>query len=163
MPTVYDVPADEIITRTVEYLKANVPEVTPPLWVPFVKTGSHVENTPKNLDWWFKNGDRDTTFFAVPYKNEETKPFYVDFIVMLKDKRIGLFDTKSGITRRVAGSKVEGLYNYIKKENKKGKKLFGGIVTNTNPRNFRGRWIYFDKSGRELRDDDLSNWKNLEL
>ena len=115
------------------------------------------------VDWWFKNGDRDAAFFAVTYENGEPKPFYVDFIVKLKDGRIGLFDTKSGITIRIAGSKAEGLYNYIKKENKNGKKLFGGIVTNTDPRNFRGRWIYFDKSGREFRDEDLNNWKNLEL
>ena len=117
----------------------------------------------KAVEWWFKNGDRDATFFAVPYKNEEMKPFYVDFIVMLKDKRIGLFDTKSGITIRIAGPKAEGLYGYIKKENKKSKKLIGGIVANTNPRNFRGRWVYFDKSGRKLKDENLNNWKNLEL
>lgn len=117
----------------------------------------------KNVKWWFKNGDRDAIFFAVPYKNEEVKPFYVDFIVVLKDKRIGLFDTKSGITRQVAGPKMEGLFRYVKGENKKGKKLFGGIVTNTDPRNYRGRWVYFDKSSRDLKDEDLSNWKNLEL
>jgi hypothetical protein len=44
----------------------------------------------------FKNGEGDATFFAVPYDNGEKKPFYVDFIVQLKDGRIGLFDTKAG-------------------------------------------------------------------
>ena len=96
------------------------------------------------------------------FKNEEWKPFYVDFIVKLKDGKIGLFDTKSGITKQVAGPKVDGLYKYLKSENKKGKKLFGGIVTNAEPRNYRGRWVYFNKTSKELKDD-LSNWQDLEL
>ena len=52
------------------------------------------------VEWWFKNGERDGTYFAVPYKDssKEDQVFYVDFIVKLKDGRIGLFDTKSGWT-----------------------------------------------------------------
>lgn len=116
-----------------------------------------------NVEWWFKNGERDRIFFAVPYDNGEQMPFYVDFIVELKNGRIGLFDTKAGITQKVAGPKSDGLYKYIQSENKKGKKLFGGIVTNTDQRNYRGRWVYFDKSSRELKDNNFDNWKDLEL
>lgn len=109
------------------------------------------------VKWWFKNGDRDATFFAVPYE-ENAKPslFYVDFIVMLKDEKIGLFDTKAGWTQKVAGPKVDGLYKYIQQGNKKGKKLFGGVVTITS-----GRWIYFDKEAKDLKDGDFNNWTNL--
>jgi len=114
------------------------------------------------IEWWFKNGDRDRIFFAVPYKNGEEKPFYVDFIIKLKDGRIGLFDTKEGITQKVAGTKIDGLNKYIKIENQKGKKLFGGIVINTK-KDYRGRWIYFDKMSKELKDNDFNNWKDLEL
>ena len=114
------------------------------------------------IEWWFKNGDRDRIFFAVPYKNGEEKPFYVDFIIKLKDGRIGLFDTKAGITQKVAGTKIDGLNKYIKIENQKGKKLFGGIVINTK-KDYRGRWIYFDKMSKELKDNDFNNWKDLEL
>lgn len=53
MPTIYNIPAEKIIERTVEYLKDNVPEVTPPPWVAFVKTGSHRENPPRDPDWWY--------------------------------------------------------------------------------------------------------------
>ncbi len=53
MPTVYNIPPEKIIERTVEYLKDNVSEVTPPSWVTFVKTGSYKENTPRNPDWWY--------------------------------------------------------------------------------------------------------------
>ena len=115
------------------------------------------------VEWWFKNGDRDRTFFAVPYDNGEQRPFYVDFIVKLRDGRVGLFDTKSGITRQIAGPKIGGLYSYIQRENKKGKKLFGGIATNTDQREYRGRWIYFDKPSEELKDNDFGNWEDLEL
>jgi len=115
------------------------------------------------IHWWFKNGDRDAVFFAVPYQeNGDKKPFYVDFIVRLKDGSTGFFDTKSGLTRQVAGSKIDGLNAYIKEQNKKGKNLFGGIVTNTDPRKFTGRWISFNKDGKELSTSN-DNWENLDL
>jgi len=122
----------------------------------------YLEKSDKIL-WWFKNGDRDATFFAVPYDNGEEKPFYVDFIIQFKDGRIGLFDSKAGFTQKLAGPKIDGLFHYIQSENKKGKNLFGGIVTNSDPRNYSGRWVYFDKTGKELKDNDFSNWKNLEF
>jgi type III restriction enzyme len=100
----------------------------------------------------------------VPYEYEgESNPFYVDFIVKFKDGRIGLFDTKSGFTRQLAGPKIDGIYRYIQNENKKGKKLFGGIVTNTDARKFTGRWIYFDRPKEELKDNNFDNWVVLEL
>jgi len=115
------------------------------------------------IHWWFKNGDRDAIFFAVPYQeNGDKKPFYVDFIVHMKDGSTGLFDTKSGLTRQVAGSKIDGLNAYIKEQNKKGHNLFGGIVTNTEPRKFTGRWISFNKDGKTLLTSN-DNWENLEL
>ena len=82
------------------------------------------------MEWWFKNGERDATFFAVPYKddNNEDQSFYVDFIVKFKDSRIGLFDTKSGWTAKEAGNKSDGLQKYIKEQNKEGKKFLGGII-----------------------------------
>ena len=116
----------------------------------------------ENVEWWFKNGDRDRIFFAVLYKNGGEKPFYVDFIVKLKDEKIGLFDTKAGITQKVAGTKIDGLNEYIKIENQKGKKLFGGIVINTK-KNYQGRWIYFDSTSIDIKDNDFDNWKDLEL
>jgi len=82
-----------------------------------------------DIEWWFKNGEQDGRFFAVSYEiNGEQAPFYVDWIVKYKDGRIGLFDTKAGITARDAKEKAEGLAKYIKSENEKGKNLFGGIV-----------------------------------
>jgi type III restriction enzyme len=130
-------------------------------WKPEAAFIDFLEKSDK-VEWWFKNGDRDATFFAVPYHNGEEKPFYVDFIVKLKDGRIGLFDTKAGLTKQVAGPKIDGLYQYIRSENKRGKNLFGGIVINTE-RNYRGRWVYFDKPSKDFRDNTFENWADLIL
>ena len=53
MPTVYDVPAEAYIRFLKAYLKENVPEIEPPHWAAFVKTGSHTERTPDDPDWWY--------------------------------------------------------------------------------------------------------------
>lgn len=52
MVRVYDVPADTLIEAIAEHLK-KVPEVEPPQWAPFVKTGSHAERPPQQSDWWY--------------------------------------------------------------------------------------------------------------
>ena len=80
----------------------------------------------------------------------------------LKDGRIGFFDTKAGLTKQVAGPKIDGLYKYIQAESKKGKKYFGGIVANTE-RNYRGRWVYFEKTSKDFSDNPFDNWKDLIL
>ncbi|KXK06461.1 MAG: Type III restriction enzyme, res subunit [Chlorobi bacterium OLB4] len=108
------------------------------------------------IEWWFKNGDRDATFFAVPYvENDEQKPFYVDFIVKFKNGKIGLFDTKSGNTIKDAREKSDGLQEYIKKH----KNISGGIVANTNSKDFSGRWMCYKGKGSELNPDEFSNWE----
>lgn len=138
---------------------------------PFYNNGRSVLETafikylegPNKVAWWFKNGDRDAVYFAVPYEEDgDKKPFYVDFIVRMKDGSIGLFDTKSGLTRQVAGPKVDGLNACIHEQNKKGHRLFGGIVTNTDARNYTGRWIYFNKDAKAF-TNSFDNWENLVL
>lgn len=110
--------------------------------------------------WWFKNGDRDAMFFAVPYtEHDEEKPFYVDFVVYFQDGSIGLFDTKSGNTIKDAREKSDGLQAYIKTR----KGIFGGIVTNTDLKQFSGRWMLYTKEGKNLHPDDFSNWEGVEI
>lgn len=117
-----------------------------------------------SIEWWFKNGDRDSTYFAVPYiENDEQKPFYVDFIVQFKDGSLGLFDTKSGRTIKDAREKSDGLQKYVEEQNKKGKKLIGGLVANTDSKNFSGRWVVYKGEGTELSPDEFSNWETLEI
>ena len=80
------------------------------------------------VEWWFKNGERDATFFAIPYiENGESKPFYVDFVIKLKSGEIGLLDTKRGQTVKTSVEISDGLQQYISKN----KGTFGGIIDNT--------------------------------
>ena len=113
----------------------------------------------KEVEWWFKNGERDGTYFAVPYKDDqdEVQTFYVDFIVKFKDERIGLFDTKSGWTAKDAGPRSNGLQKYIKEQNSEGKKLFGGIVI---PKS--GTFYTYTDIPYKY-DKQLTDWKILEI
>ena len=52
MTTVYDVPAVTFIEETAGDLK-SLPEILPPTWAPFVKTGVNRELPPDNPDWWY--------------------------------------------------------------------------------------------------------------
>ena len=109
------------------------------------------------IEWWFKNGDNGANYFAVKYvKNKEEFSFYVDWIVKYKDGKVGLLDTKEGITAETAKEKAEGLAKYIKEENKKDKKLIGGIVIHSD-----NSWRYNDSDTYEYNPKDLSKWKYL--
>jgi type III restriction enzyme len=119
----------------------------------------NLEKPSNKVSWWFKNGKSDSTFFAVPHiEHGVVRPFYVDFIVMMKDGSIGLFDTKGGLTAETAKSRAEGLSKYIQEQKKLGKKLFGGIVLKD-----KNSWRYNDSLEYEYNPNDLSVWKFLGL
>lgn len=52
MAKVFDVPANELITKLSDQLKKDK-KINPPEWISFVKTGSHAEKIPQNKDWWY--------------------------------------------------------------------------------------------------------------
>jgi len=52
MTTVYDVPADRLIQTLAGELKKK-PEIKPPEWALFAKTGAHKEMPPEDPEWWF--------------------------------------------------------------------------------------------------------------
>ncbi len=52
MTTMYDVDSQELVIRAAEELK-KVPEIKPPEWAPFVKTGVHKERPPADSGWWY--------------------------------------------------------------------------------------------------------------
>lgn len=113
----------------------------------------------KQVEWWFKNGVKDSTYFAVPYSEDgATKPFYVDFVVKLKDGRIGLFDTKDGVYAKTAGPRAEGLAKYIAKENSSAMKLIGGIVIQDG-----NSWRYNANRKYAYNPNDLGGWSILEF
>jgi len=47
-----DVSRTNLIEKVAEELK-NVPEIQPPKWAEFVKTGAHKERPPMRDDWWY--------------------------------------------------------------------------------------------------------------
>lgn len=110
----------------------------------------------KQVKWWFKNGESEVKYFAIPYTDENgiERAFYVDFIIQFTDGRIGLFDTKGGSTAEGAKSRAEGLQKYIGKN----KKMWGGIAIYVN-----GTWRYNDNKKYEYNPNDLSSWKVLDM
>jgi type III restriction enzyme len=113
-------------------------------------------NNPKKVKWWYKNGEGEMKYFAV--LRQDDLAFYPDFIVKFKDGVIGIFDTKSGMTAKDARERAEALQKYIKGQNKKGKKLIGGIAVYVN-----GTWRYNNNAKYEYNPNDLSSWKILNL
>lgn len=112
------------------------------------------------VKWWFKNGEKLEKFFAIPFDDDgKEKPFYVDWLVMFKDGKLGLFDTKGGITADTQDTKAkaEGLQTYIQEENKKGKNLLGGIVVEKDK-----SWLVNDNKVYSYNENDLSGWKFFE-
>jgi len=110
----------------------------------------------KKIKWWFKNGRQDGSYFAVPYtENGLQKLFYVDFIVLMNNGLIGLFDTKGGIYAQTAKKRAEGLANYITAQKKK---IVGGIVIKE-----KNSWKYNDSKKYHYNPNDVSDWKFLDL
>ncbi|HOT94209.1 MAG TPA: 30S ribosomal protein S19e [Methanoregulaceae archaeon] len=55
MTTVYDVPAEKLVPLVAAELKGR-PELAPPAWAEFAKTGVHKEMPPEDPDWWYTRG-----------------------------------------------------------------------------------------------------------
>tara|TARA_Y100000590_G_scaffold142465_1_gene163489 strand:- start:227 stop:2434 length:2208 start_codon:yes stop_codon:yes gene_type:complete len=119
---------------------------------------NYLEQSSKVI-WWFKNGEQDRKSFAIQYEEDhKVRLFFVDFIVLFKNKKIGFFDTKSGIILKNAGKKSDALIKYLKKD----KNFMGGIVTNTD-KNMRGSWMLYKGKGNQLREDDFENWEHIDF
>lgn len=138
-----------------------------------INFANFLNNKKEHIIWWFKNGERDGTFFAVPrLEYDYDVPFYVDWIVKFKDDRIGLFETKAGITAETAKTRAEGLAKYINEHNNRGdtytvnhkrfenSRLFGGIIIEKN-----GHFWLNSNDKYEYDELDLLNsgWTQLKL
>lgn len=51
--TALEVPVDRFIARLAMYIRENIPEVKPPRWVMFAKTGCFKAKPPQEPDWWY--------------------------------------------------------------------------------------------------------------
>jgi hypothetical protein len=77
---------------------------------------------------------------------------------MTTDGRIWILDTKGGLTAETAKDRAEGLAAHIAAENKKGKKLSGGIVVED-----KGSWRYNDGKKYSYDPKNLKGWEFLDL
>jgi type III restriction enzyme len=106
------------------------------------------------IAWWWKNGENKKDYFGIKYEYPEgiIHTFYPDYLVQLADGRLGIFEVKDAGDRdggNYTKAKSEKLQEYLKEHNKKGKKLFGGIVIKK-------------KDGWKINQKDKYNWDKCE-
>ncbi|MGZ8711570.1 MAG: hypothetical protein ACXW28_15220 [Thermoanaerobaculia bacterium] len=110
-----------------------------------------LERLESPVAWWYKNGDKGETYFAIPYVNPETDleaSFYPDYIVRFVDGSIGIYDPKDGATRSAPETfaKSDALQAYIRTH--ADLRLRGGIVWKT-----PGGWRVFTQTAYSLDED----------
>jgi type III restriction enzyme len=117
-------------------------------------------NNNLEIKWWYKNGAQREIYFSILYKNPEDNElhsFYPDYIVKFNDGRIGIFDTKSGITKdsNETKAKSDALQVYIQNELKQGRKIFGGIVDS------RRSGLFFYTGPKYVSDVEDKHWERV--
>lgn len=109
--------------------------------IPEVNFRDFLNKHNESIQWWYKNGDKGKEHFSIIYTDENGNKgnFYVDYIIMLRNGQLCLFDTKSpngGIGDSVA--KHNALIDYIDRLNEaNGTKMIGGIIVEDG-----GQWLY---------------------
>lgn len=115
-----------------------------------------------NIVWWFKNGDFGKAYFAIKYFNTDDQKeelFYPDWIILFKNGKIGIFDTKEGDTAKSQETKDKA--NALSKKLKElGSDYVGGIVVKSS-----GIWYYNNSEEYDYTDGTIeedTNWKKFE-
>ena len=112
------------------------------------------------ITWWWKNGENKKDYFGIKYEYPESviHTFYPDYLVQFVDGRLGIFEIKDSGDRdglTYTKLKAEKLQGYIKEQNKKGKKLFGGIVIDKN-----NRWMINQKDKYDWSKCEKNDWSD---
>lgn len=122
-----------------------------------------LNSNSSNVLWWWKNGENKLEYFGIKYEYEEQIfTFYPDYLVQLKDGRLGIFETKDSGDRdgkTYTKMKAESLQKYI--IDSKNKKLFGGIAIKKG-----SDWLINQEKNYDwgmVERGDWSRWKILEL
>jgi type III restriction enzyme len=118
------------------------------------------QNSAK-IDWWWKNGENRLDYYGIKYEYQGgIYTFYPDYLVKLKDGRLGIFEVKETNDRdgsTYTKAKAEAFQKHLAKENNK--KLFGGIVIERTK-----AWLINDNqkyNWEKCEKDNWDEWKNL--
>lgn len=114
----------------------------------------------KNIIWWHKQNDSGKENFAIEYfdsHEQQKRLFYPDFIIMTKENKLFIVDTKKGNTAKdiQTKNKAEALQQWIK-ENQKNYdfEIVGGIVKEEYP-----YWLI--NQSNIYNYNDINNWKEI--
>ncbi len=90
----------------------------------------YLETNREYISWWYKNGVRNKEDFAITYIGADNiiKGFYVDFVIMLKNGLIALFDTKTPDSDSDFCGKHNALIQYVRENTTPEKPIIGGII-----------------------------------
>lgn len=115
----------------------------------------YLEQKTDRIEWWFKNGEGSKEFFCLKYLNKTTgndSLFYPDWIVKFKNGKVGIFDTKGGMTAINPEGRAEGLARKINELNEAGESYIGGLVVLEN-----NQWYCNSSVPYEYKPGNLSN------
>lgn len=99
-----------------------------------------LEANSEYIDWWYKNGDKGRQHYAIEYEDASGNktPFYVDFVIRMKNGHIYLFDTKTAGSEPLAAHlKHNALLGYIKDNTNSDQPLAGGVIIRQG-----SNWLY---------------------
>lgn len=118
----------------------------------------------QNVEWWYKNGDSGKDYLSIVYDRsiDNTKHlFYPDWIIKFSGNRIGIFDTKGGITATSGDikDKASALSRRIKMLNQTSRryKYIGGIIIKQS-----GIWLYNSSENYQYYTENSADWKEME-
>lgn len=115
-----------------------------------------MERNAECMEWWYKNGDSGRDNFSIAYTDAygQQCAFYVDFILLMKDGTVCLFDTKTPNSDSEGARKHNALFNYMQAESKKRSiPIIGGVIIGEN--DFK-TWKYSPEQIENIRD--ISGW-----
>ncbi len=123
--------------------------------IEFIK---YLEKNKSCIEWWYRNGDENKADFSIDYfkANAVLSLFFIDFIILFKNKTIGLFDTKSIGSDQEMVAKHNALVDYIDILKLQNKNAIGGVIVKD-----KGSWWY--PNGKISNNKDISDWTVFDI
>lgn len=123
-----------------------------------------LNSTAKHVAWWWKNGESSKDYFGIKYEYPvgTVCTFYPDYIVLLTDGRLCIFEVKDMRDQGGPGptkAKAEQLYKYVGENSSK--HLFGGIAIQRNNMWLLNTMRTYD--WQKYLQGDWSDWTPLSL